>query len=479
MSRRGGSADGSAAAANQPPPFLTKTYDLVDDPATDAVVSWSPDGHSFIVWKPPEFSRDLLPRHFKHNNFSSFVRQLNTYGFRKVDPDRWEFANDHFIRDRRDLLKDIQRRKPTASTPHQALAPAGQTAIELGHYGGVHDEIESLKRDKNVLMLELVRLRQQQQAADQRMREMQGRLDTTEQRQNTIVSFLARVAQNPAVLQQMVSAAQASGLQRIGNKKAVRKKRRGGDDSDESAGAVAPEENQGQIIQYTPNINGDFSDSLLRHLTDMMPAGNMPADFTAAFDSLQLNQGGGGGDAAVMIQEQPCTSFGLGMPVIGATTTISPAGTTTTSLYQPNSSSQQPVAEEVRVESPAPSVGGTGLSGTPIPAARAVEPQVDSPADDMDVNMDLLANLQGLSSNELMMTDDVSRDDLWDMLFGQQGSALAGMGAAGGDADLGRASSLGFPGLDASMLDASTAAALAAIPEAVDQPAASAGIKQR
>lgn len=34
---------------------------------------------------------------------------------------------------------------------------------QLGHYGGMMDEIDALKRDKNVLMLELVRLRQQQQ----------------------------------------------------------------------------------------------------------------------------------------------------------------------------------------------------------------------------------------------------------------------------------------------------------------------------
>jgi heat shock transcription factor, other eukaryote len=62
-----------------PPPFLTKTFDLVEDPSTDAVVSWSHAGNSFVVWDPYVFAEAQLPRLFKHSNFSSFVRQLNTY----------------------------------------------------------------------------------------------------------------------------------------------------------------------------------------------------------------------------------------------------------------------------------------------------------------------------------------------------------------------------------------------------------------
>ena len=67
------------ARKSSPPPFLMKTYMLVEDPATDAVVSWNSEGTGFVVWQPAEFARDLLPTLFKHSNFSSFVRQLNTY----------------------------------------------------------------------------------------------------------------------------------------------------------------------------------------------------------------------------------------------------------------------------------------------------------------------------------------------------------------------------------------------------------------
>jgi heat shock transcription factor len=62
-----------------PAPFVAKTYEMVADAATDAVVSWAERGSSFVVWDPRALAAAVLPRFFKHANFASFVRQLNTY----------------------------------------------------------------------------------------------------------------------------------------------------------------------------------------------------------------------------------------------------------------------------------------------------------------------------------------------------------------------------------------------------------------
>ncbi|ERN01513.1 heat stress transcription factor A-2b [Amborella trichopoda] len=186
-----------------PPAFLTKTYEMVDDPSTDTVVSWGPNRNTFVVWDPNVFASLLLPNYFKHSNFSSFVRQLNTYSFRKVDPDRWEFANKAFLKGKKHLLRAIKRRKPSHPY-HQTSAPSN---LQVGATG-LDTELERLRQGKELLTIELVHLRQQQHASLVRLNGLSQRLEHTEHRHRQMTDFLARAMRHPTFMQNLASPAQ-------------------------------------------------------------------------------------------------------------------------------------------------------------------------------------------------------------------------------------------------------------------------------
>lgn len=117
-----------------------------------------------------------------------------------MDPDRWEFANEGFLRGQKHLLKSIKRRKPTSHLPSQQ--PLG-SFLEVGEFG-LEGEIDRLKRDKQLLLTELVKLRQEQQNSRSRLRAMEENLHQAEQKQQQMMEFLARLIRNPGFLHQLV-----------------------------------------------------------------------------------------------------------------------------------------------------------------------------------------------------------------------------------------------------------------------------------
>ncbi|KAJ9091590.1 hypothetical protein QFC19_009046 [Naganishia cerealis] len=79
--------------------FLVKLYmALQEEPPTTAVY-WSADGRQLVVASPSQLEKNLLPRYWKHNKFSSFGRQLNIYGFSRVYPGRQFKDENGNIRD--------------------------------------------------------------------------------------------------------------------------------------------------------------------------------------------------------------------------------------------------------------------------------------------------------------------------------------------------------------------------------------------
>lgn len=128
---RPGDSGQKSKANNSISMFLRKTYKMIDT-CDSQIASWTADGEMFVVKNPKLFETTIIPQYFDHNKLSSFARQLNFYGFTKMQSKPVHkseyntktakyltFYHEKFKKGRCDLLKEIRR------STRNSLAVAG------------------------------------------------------------------------------------------------------------------------------------------------------------------------------------------------------------------------------------------------------------------------------------------------------------------------------------------------------------------
>jgi len=119
-------------------PFPEKLMNMLDRESNSnpTVVSWLSHGRAFIVYKPKIFTNDIMAGYFRQSKLTSFQRQLNLYGFRRITQgaDAGAYYHELFLRGRPKLCMRMTRQKvkgtghkqPTdvASEPNLYALPA-------------------------------------------------------------------------------------------------------------------------------------------------------------------------------------------------------------------------------------------------------------------------------------------------------------------------------------------------------------------
>ncbi|CAO3663557.1 unnamed protein product [Rhizopus microsporus] len=167
---------------NNIPDFIQKLYLMLENIAFKDIVSWDNSGTSFLIKDINDFTKIILPQHFKHCNFASFVRQLNKYDFHKIRNNKhdqvWQFKHDFFKRDRKDLLEEIKR-KTTAKKDDVAAEDGAED----------NDVIKDLRQLIKRLQSQIKQMKQSQQ-------DLELSVEKMHKRDKSITSELLQFQQN-------------------------------------------------------------------------------------------------------------------------------------------------------------------------------------------------------------------------------------------------------------------------------------------
>ncbi len=176
--------------------FIRKTYEMLEDQRFPDIVDWNPEGTAIVIKMPIEFGAKVLPTYFKHNNLTSFVRQLNMYNFHKRRTQKYDhvYYHDLFQKGKKHLLKEIKRKNQENSLANI------QKAIEvLESVQGVQNqdattnlyENQLLKKINKDALARISQLESKVKDLTVQNQALQSQISHQKQKEDVLVSFLA------------------------------------------------------------------------------------------------------------------------------------------------------------------------------------------------------------------------------------------------------------------------------------------------
>ena len=137
----------------RPTSFIKNLFKILSDPKSTPVISWQPDGQSFIIKDEQKFSQILLPKYFKHKNLASFIRQLNMYDFHKLKENTLDFHHPLFQPGNFSVLGEI-RRKAKATRPQKCTISSLSKRLETfqDHQAELEAALQSLEETYNTIV---------------------------------------------------------------------------------------------------------------------------------------------------------------------------------------------------------------------------------------------------------------------------------------------------------------------------------------
>ena len=143
--------------------FLLQLYQILEEDKYKDIIHWGDNGKYFLIENVHDFTEKILPKYYNHNNYSSFVRQLNMYDFhkKKTNSDTQSFQHNKFIKGQKELINTIKRKRRKENIT--SLIPLNTGLVKYNdnylydlnnHYLNKSEKKENLSSDMHSLSLD-------------------------------------------------------------------------------------------------------------------------------------------------------------------------------------------------------------------------------------------------------------------------------------------------------------------------------------